>query len=364
MTELTDILYKQSFSSEDIVYLLSLTKESEVQALIDHAYAIKKENVGSKVYLRGLVEFSNTCAKNCFYCGIRRENDKVRRYTVSDDEVLDAFDFAWKNNFASVVMQSGERSDPGFTKRVGTLLKKIKKNTNQELGITLSCGEQSLETYKQWYKAGAHRYLLRIEETNKELYKRIHPNDSDHCFEDRIQALKDLRTAGFQVGTGFMIGLPFQTLEDIAQDLLFIQEFDIDMVGMGPFIEHEATPLWEFRDQLLSQKERFDLSIKCIAVLRIMMRDINIASTTALETLDPHGREKGLKAGANIAMPNLTPKKYHEDYLLYEGKPGLFKDKEEVKEIIEDKVARIGETIGYGEWGDSKHFENRKPADT
>ncbi|MGL1901511.1 MAG: [FeFe] hydrogenase H-cluster radical SAM maturase HydE [Fibrobacterales bacterium] len=360
MSGIQDILYKSHFNQSDIVALLSTTDPDEIELLKQHAYRVKKENVGTKVYLRGLVEFSNTCAKNCYYCGIRRENDKVRRYTVTDNEVLDAFDFAWKSDFASVVLQSGERSDPRFTQRVERLLKKIKKRTNNELGITLSCGEQSLETYKKWYDAGAHRYLLRIEESNQELYKKIHPTDEFHCYDDRIEALGNLRKAGFQVGTGFMIGLPFQTLEDIANDLLFIQEYDIDMVGMGPYIEHESTPLWKHRDTLLSKEERYILAIKCISVLRIMMKDINIASTTALETLHPDGREHGLMAGANIAMPNLTPKQYHEEYLLYQGKPGLFKEKEEAKETIERKVAHIGETIGYGEWGDSKHFENRQ----
>ncbi len=194
-----------------------------------------------------MIEFSNVCSKDCFYCGIRKSNSEVIRYTISDKEIFDACRFAWDNGFGSVVLQSGELSTPTFVKRVDHLLKEIKKLSNNELGITLSCGEQSKETYRRWFESGAHRYLLRIEASNRELYYKIHPNDKKHNFEQRLESLSFLKETGYQVGSGVMIGLPFQTIEDLADDLLFFKKIDIDMCGMGPYIEHENTPLVEFK---------------------------------------------------------------------------------------------------------------------
>jgi biotin synthase len=240
---------------------------------------------------------------------------------------------------------------------MNSLLLKIKEISNGELGITLSCGEQSLETYRQWYKNGAHRYLLRIETSNPELYRKIHPDDDFHRFERRIQALKDLRTAGYQLGTGVMIGFPFQTIEDLADDLLFFKQMNVDMVGMGPYIEHEDTPLYEFRDQIKSKQDRFNLALKMIATLRLLMPDINIAAATALQAIDPAGREKALTIGANIIMPNLTPCSYRKEYQLYEDKPCLDEDAELCRNCLEARIELAGCEIGYGEWGDSKHFK-------
>ena len=319
----------------------------------------KEEEVGKKVYFRGLIEFSNVCSKDCLYCGIRKGNEKVVRYNASDREILDACRFAWENRFASVVLQSGETSSTAFVKRVDNLLKKIKQLSNNELGITLSCGEQSPETYRRWFESGAHRYLLRIESSNQELYYRIHPKNEKHSFEKRIEALGFLKEAGYQVGTGVMIGLPFQTYDDLAKDLLFFKKTDIDMCGMGPYIEHEDTPLYQYRDQLKTKQERFDLALNMIAVLRLLMPDINIAAATALQAIDPAGREKALAIGANVIMPNLTPCEYREEYQLYEDKPCLDEDAELTRNCLEARIELAGAEIGYGEWGDSKHFYNR-----
>ncbi len=315
--------------------------------------------VGNKVYFRGLIEFSNICAKNCLYCGIRKGNEKVIRYNVSDEEILESCRFAWENRFASVVLQSGELSAPAFVKRVDDLLKKIKQISNGELGITLSCGEQTMDTYKRWFESGAHRYLLRIESSNRELYYKIHPEDETHSFEKRVQSLGFLKEAGYQVGTGVMIGLPFQTYEHLADDLLFFKKIDIDMCGMGPYIEHEDTPLYEHRNLLKSKQERFDLALNMIAVLRLLMPDINIAAATALQAIDPAGREKALAIGANVIMPNLTPAAYREEYQLYEDKPCLDEDAELCRNCLEARIHVAGAEIGYGEWGDSKHFSRR-----
>ena len=355
MKNFQDILLQTDFSRDDLVTLLS-TEGNERQQLFQRAQSVKLQTVGNKVYFRGLVEFSNVCAKDCLYCGIRKSNDKVIRYEATDDEILEACRFAWENRFGSVVLQSGELASPAFVTRIDLLLQKIKNLSNGELGITLSCGEQSLETYHQWRESGAHRYLLRIESSNPELYRKIHPENDFHSFDRRLQALKDLKTAGYQVGTGVMIGLPFQTIEDLAADLLFLKQIDVDMVGMGPYIEHEDTPLYDFRSSLKTKQERFDLALKMVATLRLLMPDINIAAATALQAIDPAGREKALSIGANILMPNLTSVKYRKEYQLYEDKPCLDEDAELCRNCLEARVELSGCEIGYGERGDSKHF--------
>ena len=355
------ILLKNEFSHADLVALLSLEGEAKVK-LFGHAAKIKKQYVGNKVYFRGLVELSNICSKNCLYCGIRSGNKKPQRYMVTEDEVLETARFALDNGYGSMVLQSGERCDDRFIATVSDLLQKIKMLSEGKLGITLSMGEQSESTYREWFANGAHRYLLRIETSDRELYYRIHPNDSTHDFDNRINSLKLLRRIGYNVGSGVMIGLPFQTLEHLAGDLLFLKALDVDMVGMGPYIEHEDTPLFAFKDQLWPRKERFDVSLKMVALLRIMMKDINIAATTAMQAIDKQGREKALRVGANIIMPNLTPVKYREDYLLYEDKPCLDEDADQCRNCLEARIKMAGDKIGYGEWGDSQHFAKRNPS--
>ena len=355
MKNFQDILLQAAFSCDDLVTLLS-AEGNKRQQLFQQAQLVKLKTIGNKVYFRGLVEFSNICSKDCLYCGIRKSNEKVVRYEATDDEIMEACRFAWQNRFGSVVLQSGELSSPAFVTRVDSLLRKIKQLSDNELGITLSCGEQSLETYHRWKESGAHRYLLRIESSNPELYRKIHPENDLHRFGRRLQALKDLKTTGYQVGTGVMIGLPFQTTEDLANDLLFLKQVDVDMVGMGPYIEHEDTPLYEFRNLLKTRQERFDLALKMVATLRLLMPDINIAAATALQAIDPAGREKALAIGANIIMPNLTPCEYRKEYQLYEGKPCLDEDAELCRNCLEARIELAGCDIGYGEWGDSKHF--------
>jgi biotin synthase len=311
------------------------------------------------VHFRGLVEFSNICGKDCYYCGIRKSNLAAQRYNLTDGQILDAARFARENGYGSFVMQSGELESPAFTARIENLLKEIKKLSDGKLGITLSLGEQSREVYERWFKAGAHRYLLRIETSNPELYKRYHPNDSHHDFQRRVDCLYSLQYIGYQTGTGVMIGLPFQETGHLADDLLFMRDFDVDMVGMGPYIEHWETPLYRFRDHLMPIGERFDLALKMIATLRILMKDINIAAATALQAIDPLGREKAVKAGANIIMPNITPGRYRNDYDLYENKPCVDEEPEECKNCMDARIQLADGEIGYNEWGDSRHFFKR-----
>lgn len=353
-----DILLKEDFTKENIVHLLG-TNGEERTGLFRKAAEIKENFIGNKVWFRGLIEFSNICSKNCLYCGIRRGNKNLVRYNLSDDEILTAARFAYENRYASIALQSGELESPAVTGRIENLLHRISELSHGELGITLSLGEQEPETYKKWFDAGAHRYLLRIETTSRELYGRIHPNDSKHDFEKRLSCLKCLQDTGYQTGTGVMIGLPFQRLENLAEDLIFMKEFDIDMCGMGPYIEHADTPLIEYAGKLLPLKERFDLALKMIAILRIMMKDINIVAATALQAIDPMGREKAIKTGANIVMPNITPGKYRDSYKLYDNKPCTDDSAEDCQSCLENRISLADAEVVYGEWGDSKHYDRR-----
>jgi len=351
-------LNKSSFSRDELIQLIQAEGEHRI-ALLRKAAEVKEREVGNVVYLRGLIEFSNRCAKNCCYCGIRSDNRSVKRYSVSDEEILEAARYAHAQNFGSVVLQSGEIESAAYTERVERLLKEIKAATNGELGVTLSCGEQSEDTYRRWFAAGGHRYLLRIESSNPQLYSKIHPDDSLHSFDRRIDCLHTLKRIGYQVGTGVMVGLPFQTFDDLAGDLLFMKQFDIDMCGMGPYIEHPDTPLYEFRDSLLPLQKRFELTQNLVAILRIIMPDINIAATTALQAIDKLGREKVIKSGANILMPNITPGVYRNDYKLYDNKPCTDENADDCTRCIEVRVKLADNEVGYGKWGDSKRFGKR-----
>lgn len=361
MKQIDEILGKQELSHADIVYLLGVQGEEKTR-LFERSARVKEENVGNKVYFRGLIEFSNNCLKNCLYCGIRHDNKSVNRYLLSENEILAAARFAYENKYGSLVLQSGEVETENFVSKVERVLREINRITRGKLRITLSCGEQTKEVYQRWYDSGAHRYLLRIESSNPLLYARLHPGDDRHSFTRRVECLKVLQATGYQVGTGVMIGLPFQTLDDLARDLLFMQQFDIDMVGMGPYLEHEFTPLFAFREQLIPKEERFQLSLKMIAILRILMKDINIAATTALQTIDKMGREKAIRIGANVIMPNITPGKYRDDYLLYQHKPCTEERAEDCKTCLEARIALAENEIAYGEWGDSLHFRKKTTA--
>lgn len=354
-----DILQKDTFSREDIVTLLQA--EGEARTLLFRKSAeIKEKYIGNKVWFRGLIEFSNICGKDCLYCGIRKGNRNLDRYNLSDEEILAAARFAYDNKYGSIALQSGELEADFFASRIDNLLHRIKDLSHGELGVTLSVGEQEPEVYKRWFDAGAHRYLLRVEATNEPLYRKIHPNDSKHDFRRRLDCLKSLQDIGYQTGTGVMIGLPFQTLDDLAGDLLFFRDFNIDMCGMGPYIEHADTPLIEHASTLLTLKERFDLSLKMIAILRIIMKDINIVAATALQAIDPIGREKAVKIGANIIMPNITPGRYRDSYRLYDNKPCTDDSAEDCQSCLEARVSLADAEIVYGEWGDSQHYSRRR----
>jgi len=341
---------------QELINLLSTTGEEALQALYQRAYEVKKQYVGTKVYFRGLIELSNICAKNCYYCGIRSGNRDVQRYQIAIDEALAEARWCYEQHYGSLVIQAGEREDRAWVDFITELITGIKELSDGKLGLTLSLGEQTEEVYRRWFEAGAHRYLLRIETTNQDLYKKLHP--ASHSFEHRRECLKLLRRTGYQVGTGVMVGLPEQTIEDIANDILFFYDEDVDMLGMGPFIPHHGTPL-AYLEKDFDGKAALDMGLKMIATCRIALKDVNIATTTALQALHPEGRELGLLAGANVLMPNITDTRYREGYQLYDGKPCLDENADQCIGCLARRIASIGEEIGFDEWGDSQHFQQR-----
>ena len=342
-------------NKEDLTELLALSPGEETDRLFAAARRKRDSLLGNKVYFRGLVELSNVCVKNCSYCGIRRDNRNVRRYTMDDEEIVSCALRAWKMGLGSAVLQSGERSDPAFVDLIERVLRRIVSETGDEFGITLSLGEQSEETYRRWRDAGARRYLLRIEEADPELYAQLHP--ADHSWLARRDCLYLLQKCGYQTGTGVMCGLPGQTLGHLAGDLLFMKEIDADMIGMGPYLPHPDTPLAQrFPDFEEKRTELLFLGLKMIACARLLMPDVNIASTTALQTLRPDGRELGLLAGANVIMPNVGSESRKRNYRLYTGKPDSDDSPETVLARLKTAVESIGCEIVLGEPGDPRHF--------
>lgn len=362
--ELHQIIEKESLSKDDIITLLSLKNQKDITILRNSACQIMSEKCGTNVYYRGLIEFSNVCVNDCYYCGIRKSNHGVERFTLTRDQIVDAACWCAKEGYGSVVLQSGDRNDPKFIGFVEDVLKEIKKRTVSErqpqgIGITLCVGEQSSETYQRFFNAGAHRYLLRIESTNPELFHSIHPKNQ--TLERRIQCIKKLQEIGYQVGTGVMIGLPEQSIEDLACDILFFKENNIDMIGMGPYIVHQQTPMNCYTDEIRQkQADIFQLALRMIAVTRLVLKDVNIAATTALQAVDPTGREQGLQFGANVVMPQLTPGDVRRQYTLYDGKPCLDEVAEDCKHCLEKRIRSIGRKVAFYEWGDPRHFFNRQ----
>ncbi len=359
MTDVDDILKKNNPDENDLAVLLSCENDAEIEKIRAAAIDTLLEHVGPNVFMRGLVEFSNYCTNDCYYCGLRKGNHAITRYMLGKEEVAGSALQCLKLGYGSLVLQSGERNDSVFIDQVIDLIRTVKSVTKCEempegLGLTLCVGEQTLETYRRFFEAGAHRYLLRIETTNRELYSRIHPPEMS--FDRRVECLGFLREAGFQVGTGVMIGLPGQTAGDLARDITFFRDMDIDMIGMGPYLIEHNTPMNAFREQWLADKERITrLGLKMIAVTRLALKDVNIASTTALQTITENGKEKGLLYGANVIMPLLTPEGVREEYSLYDGKP----NQDLFTRNFYDFLKNNNRVFIPNYWGDPKHFANK-----
>ena len=343
------------FSKKELVSLLSIDSQKELDDLFAEANRVAEKFFDKKVFYRGLLEFSNHCSKDCYYCGLRKSNSKVQRYKMPADQILEIAHWAHERGYGSLTLQSGEVPSPKRIQFIIDVIKKIKAETT--LGLTLSFGELPKEVYQELFDAGGHRYLLRIETSNPTLYAKLHPED--HSFEQRLNCLKDLQEIGFQTGTGVMIGLPFQTIEDLADDLLFFKNFNIDMIGMGPYIPHSDTPLGN-APLNFDEKERLSLSLKMVAIARLFLQDVNIAATTALQALHPRGRELAMKAGANILMPIITPMEYREHYLIYEGKPCVNESAAQCQGCLTQRLKWADKEMGINMWGDSPHYFSRK----
>jgi len=337
--------------------MLSENTPSGMDALFAEARAVRKRVSGDIVYLRGLLEIGNICRKNCYYCGIRAGNRNNTRYEMTTDEILHACRWALDRNLGSVVLQSGERTGKAYTRRVEDIIMRIHDMSGGRLRVTLALGEQDADVYRRWHEAGADRYLLRIETSSEKLYKAWHPES--HSFKRRRSCLFQLKKLGYQVGTGVLIGLPGQEIEDLVRDILFFKDIDVDMIGMGPYLYHPDTPMGR-RHGKPDASHQLQMGLKMIAAARIFLKDVNLASTTALETLAAAGRELGIKAGANVVMPNLTPVRYKADYCLYPGKPGLSGSAQQALQNVVAGIKRSGCSVGWGEWGDSPHFSARR----
>lgn len=337
--------------------LAALLRFSDGPALFAAALSVKERTIGRRVSLRGLVEFSNRCVRNCLYCGIRAGNRAVSRYRLDADEILACAARAKALGYGNLVLQSGET--PALTDFVEDALRRLHGEFGEGFGITLSCGEQSDATYRRWFEAGAHRYLLRIETSSPELYARLHP--SEQSWRARRDCLRSLGRLGYQLGTGTMSALPGQTEDDCAADILFFREVGADMIGMGPYIPHPDTPMGGGIDWTPSARAAaLDQGLRMVAVTRLALPDVNIAASTALEALDPEGRAKGLLAGANVIMPNVSPPSRRADYRLYAGKPGVDEGADEARERLARSLAAIGETPLWDSRGDSLRFARRQ----
>ena len=330
------------YSKNELVKILSDNDKENNKKIFELADKVRRENVGDEVHLRGLIEFSNICRCSCKYCGLRSPNTSIDRYRLDKNTIIELCEHAVEMGYKTIVLQSGE--DAYYSADVLTeIIKEIKK---LDVALTLSLGERSFEEYKAFKDAGADRYLIRIETTDKKLYKAMHPNMS---FENRVRCLLDIKKLGYEVGTGCLVGLPGQTVESLADDILFFKELDADMVGIGPFIPHPATPLKE------AETGDFDLALKVMALTRIMLPDINIPATTAMETINPNGRIIALQSGANVVMPNVTSTQYRPKYEIYPNKICLNDNPDKCRGCIEGKIRSIGRVIGT-----DKGFHKRK----
>jgi len=345
---------------QEIISCLKQTEPAELKKLWDSANRVRAENVGQAVHLRGLVEFSNICGRKCLYCGINATNTKVQRYQMSKAEILDSAQIARKLGYGTVVLQSGEnrKLDVYF---LADVIKEIKQTIG--LAITLSVGQWDREVYQLWKQAGADRFLMRFETGDDDLYRRLHP-DSKTGVAERFDALRLLKELGYEVGSGVMLGLPGQSYQSLADDLLKFKQLELDMIGAGPYIKHQDTQLCKNLEKfLLDAREQVpateEMTYKVIALARLLCPQANIPATTALATLNPkQGREQGLCCGANIVMPNVTLVKYRQMYEIYPAKACLAESAETCNACMLKRIESIGRHIGVGR-GDSPGFLNR-----
>lgn len=308
------------------------------QDLYSAADKIRRKYYGTQVFLRGLIEFTNCCRNDCFYCGIRRSNANASRYRLTLEQIMVCCEQGYALGYRTFVLQGGE--DPYFkTKKITEIISAI-KGKYPDCALTLSIGEHSEDEYKEWFNAGADRYLLRHETATEAHYSKLHPKELS--LSNRIDCLCALKKIGYQTGAGFMVGSPYQTIENIVADLRFLKNFKPDMIGIGPFIHHKDTPLACFPDGSVK------LTLRLLSIIRLMLPKVLLPATTALGTLDPHGREKALKAGANVVMPNLSPISVRKKYSLYENKICTGEEAAECKGCLQRRIESAGYHIALG----------------
>ena len=333
---LEETLNTKKLSKEQIVFLLSLEDQKQIEKLFCRADVIRKKYCGDEVHLRGIIEISNCCEQDCLYCGIRKSNINLNRYRMTVKEILETVGKINGAGIKTIVLQSGEDhfySRDLITKLILTIKEKY------DTAITLSLGERGGDEYDEWKKAGADRYLLKHETANEQLYTEYHHQE---YLKSRIAHIKYLKSIGFQTGSGNIIGLPGQTLEDIAEDIILCKELNCDMCSFSPFIPSNETPLRNV------PPAKLEITLKTMAVARIVLKDVHIPATTALATLHSNGRELGLKAGANVIMPNFTPSGYREKYQIYENKSRADYNIENNLKEIKDLVLRSGRSVAIG----------------
>ena len=329
-------MLKNKHSKEEVLQWLT-AKGPDLNKLYKQADSLRQQIMGDEVFLRGILEFSNYCNQQCDYCGIRAGMKELLRYRMSEEEIIDSCKTIEKYGQTTVVLQSGE--DPFYTTEIlGQIICKIKEQTS--LVVTVSVGERSKESYKYWLECGMDRYLLRYETSNKKFYAQIHNGQN---LDDRLACIKNLQELGVQTGSGFLIGLPGQSLEDIASELLFCSALNLEMIGVGPFIPHQKTPLGK-------AKNPFDpeFFFKVIAILRLLNPKAHIPATTAFDAVNLHGRNLALKRGANVFMPNSTPQKYRKYYQLYPGKPCIDESSEDCAKCVVKRIQNLGRVVGQG----------------
>lgn len=339
------------------------------EAIFRHADDITRRFFGNHVFYRGLIEFSNVCQNECSYCGINRAERSPKRYTMPENEVVDVANWAQDNGISNVMLQSGELRTEQRMGYLENVVKKIRESTvardeyNLGVAVSLSVGELSRDQYQRLFEAGARRYLIRIETSNPELYASLHPFPMS--WEERVFCMKVLKDIGYMLGTGVMIGLPGQTIDDLANDLLFFKQIGANMIGMGPYITQQGTPAadkWERLNKGIDKKSHmhamFELTTIMNALARITLGNANISATTALQAIEPRGREIALCRGANVIMPILTPTKYRTDYQLYEGKPCITDTAAQCQECLGKRLEGVRKEALSNTWGDPPNFYN------
>lgn len=336
-----------SLSLKDYEYLIENRCDEAAKLLAELAVEVRKKFYGNTVFVRGLIEISNICRNDCLYCGIRKSNQNCDRYRLTPNQILECVDEGYCLGFRTFVIQGGE--DGYFTDNIlCSIINKIKEKYS-ECAVTLSLGERSYESYQQLYNAGADRYLLRHETADKEHYKKLHPKEMS--FEHRIQCLYNLREIGYQVGCGFMVGSPHQTNMTLAKDLKFIETFKPDMCGIGPFVPHKDTPFKE------NPAGTVELTCYFLSIIRLIYPSVLLPSTTALGTIDPLGRERGIESGANVVMPNLSPVSVRKKYELYNNKICTGEESAQCKNCLNQRMLSIGYKI-VTDRGDIKKIES------